>query len=105
MSIEEFELFLFDLYQMDVWFPPFFKWKTEFKKASHSIWAVNELRRYIINRLYPRKSGTMDEFVKITGDFINKARSYSKIKPETALLFSIAQNVATDVLEVLYAMK
>lgn len=105
MSIEQFKLILCDMYQMDVWFPPFFKWKTEFRKTSYSIWAVDELERYVTDRLYPRKNGTIDEFIRFTSEFINKTRAYSKINPKTNVTFSIAQNIATDVLELLHAMK
>lgn len=105
MSIEQFKLILCDMYKMDVWIPPYFKWKTEFRKASYSIWAVDELERYVTDRLYPRKSGTVDELIKLTSEFVNKTRVYSKISPKTKVTFSIAQNIATDVLELLHAMK
>ena len=53
MSIDQLELILYDMYHMDAWMPPLFgKWTAEFKKASYSQWAVDELKDFIAGRKY-----------------------------------------------------
>lgn len=55
MSIDQLELILYDMYHMDAWMPPLFgKWTEEFKKSSYSQWAVDELKDFIAERIYPR---------------------------------------------------
>ncbi len=56
MSIEQLDLLLCDTYQMDAWFPFGWKWKKELEKSSYSVWAIDELKRYIVGRLYPKKN-------------------------------------------------
>lgn len=105
MSIESFDLMLCDLYQMDVWYPSRFKQKSNFYRASYSIWAIDELKRYIADGLYPKRSGSIDEFLKLTTDFHNLMIKYSKIRPDNNLMFSVARDITTDVLDTLRAMK
>ena len=48
MSIDQLDLILYDMYRMDAWLPPLFgKWTEDYKKASYSQWAVDELRDFI----------------------------------------------------------
>lgn len=54
MSIEQLDLLLCDTYQMDAWFPFGWKWNKELEKSSYSVWAIDELKRYIVGRLYPK---------------------------------------------------
>ena len=77
----------------------------EFEKASYSIWAIDELKSYIADRLYPRRSGSINEFIKYTNDFIELVSRYSKITPASQLMFSAARNVATNVNDLFRAMK
>lgn len=104
MSIEQLGLMLCDMYVLDVHMPPSF-FKTEFQKASYSMWAVDELKGFIASGLYPRKYGTIDEIINLTCEFIGKMNRYIKINPNNALMFSIARDIATDVQEILRAMK
>ena len=69
MSIEQLDLLLCDTYQMDAWFPLGWKWKKELEKSSYSVWAIDELKRYIVGRLYPKKSGSVEDFITFVGDF------------------------------------
>ena len=71
MSIEQLDLLLCDTYQMDAWFPLGWKWKKELEKSSYSVWAIDELKRYIVGRLYPKKSGSVEDFIICT---INRAK-------------------------------
>ena len=46
--IDQLDLILYDMYRMDAWLPPLFgKWAEDYKKASYSQWAVDELRDFI----------------------------------------------------------
>ena len=52
--MDEMRILLCDTYQMDAWFPFGWKWKKELEKSSYSVWAIDELKRYIVGRLYGR---------------------------------------------------
>lgn len=105
MSIEQLDLLLCDTYQMDAWFPFGWKWKKELEKSSYSVWAIDELKRYIVGRLYPKKSGSVEDFIIFVGDFRQMMDRFSKIRPENNYMFSVAVDVSTDVLDLLHAMK
>lgn len=105
MSIDQLDLILCDMYKIDIYMPPYFKRREEFEKASYSIWAIDELKSYIADRLYPRRSGSINEFIKYTNDFIELVSRYSKITPASQLMFSAARNVATNVNDLFRAMK
>lgn len=73
MSIDQLDLILYDMYRMDAWLPPLFgKWTEDYKKASYSQWAVDELRDFIAEQIYPRREGSIDEFCKLTHEFMMK---------------------------------
>lgn len=107
MSIEQLRLILCDMYQMDLWYPPLFgKWSDEFKKASYSKWAVDELLDYIAEILYPSTSGSIDEFCQFTYEFMMDTAEYARVNnPRTRLMFQTASNMAADILDLLHAMK
>lgn len=106
MSIDQLELILYDMYQMDAWMPPLFgKWRDEFKKASYSQWAVDELKDFIAEQIYPRTSGSIDEFCKLTYEFMVKTTQYSRVNPQTSQIFQAASSMAADILDLLRAMQ
>lgn len=105
MSIEELSLVLYDTFQMDVCFPSWSILNREFEKSSYSIWAMEELKTYISEKLYPRQSGTIKEFIQITTEFQKKMTEYSQINQNNNLMFSVADNISSNVLEVLRAME
>lgn len=106
MSIDQLELILYDMYQMDAWMPPLSKkWTDEFKKASYSQWAVDELKEFIAEQIYPRTSGSIDEFCKLTDEFMTKMDRYSRVNPQTYQIFQSASEMAADILDLLCAMK
>ena len=39
------------------------------KKSSYSAWVIDALKRHIVGRLYPKKSGLIDEFIIFVSDF------------------------------------
>lgn len=105
MSIEQLDLLLSDTYQMDAWFPAHLKLRKEFEKSSYSVWAIDELKRYIVDRLYPQQSGSVDDFIIFVSGFRQMMNHFSKIRPENNFMFSVAVDVSTDVLDILHAMK
>lgn len=105
MSIEQLELILSDTYQMDAWFPFGWKWKKELEKSSYSVWAIDELKRYIVGRLYPKKFGSVEDLIIFVGDFRRMMNQFSKINPDNNFMFSVAVDISTDVLDLLHAMK
>ena len=106
MSIDQLELILYDMYHMDAWMPPLFgKWTEEFKKRSYSQWAVDELKDFIAERIYPRTSGSIDEFCELAHEFMVKMFAYSKVNPRTSQIFKSAGNMAVDILDLLRAMR
>ena len=104
MSIEQLDLLLCDTYQMDAWFPFGWKWKKELEKSSYSVWAIDELKRYIVGRLYPKKSGSVEDFIIFVGDFRRMMNQFSKINPDNNFMFSVAVGISTDVLDLLHAI-
>ena len=103
MSIDQLELILYDMYHMDAWMPPLLgKWTAEFKKASYSQWAVDELKDFIAERIYP---GSIDEFCQLAHEFMMKMSRYSRVNPRTSQIFQSASAMAADILDLLRAMK
>lgn len=106
MGIDQLDLILYDMYRMDAWLPPLFgKWTKEFKKASYSQWAVDELREFIAEKIYPRTEGPIEEFCTLTHEFMMKMSRYSRVNPRTSQIFQCASSMAADILDLLQAMK
>ena len=106
MSIEQLDLLLCDTYQMDAWFPFGWKWKKELEKSSYSVWAIQELGNYVGFRLGPPGTvRTTDEIINYVKEFQKEMDGFSKLNPLTEQMFSIAKDIATNVLDVLLAMR
>ena len=98
MSIEELKLMLSDVFELDMWFPEYSIRNREFEKSSYSVWTLQEL-------IYPRKEAAVDEIIVLTNEFRNKMRQYAQIRPDNNLMFVVAQDILSDVLDVLRATK
>ena len=105
MSIEELKLMLSDVFELDMWFPDYSTRNQEFEKASYSIWAVKELAEYITQKIYPRKEAPIDELILFTSAFENKMGRYAQLRPENNLMFTVARDISSNVLEILRATK
>ena len=106
MSIDQLDLILDDMYRMDVWLPPLYgKWVKDYEKTSYSQWAVDELRDFIAEQIYPRTEGSIEEFCKLTRKFMVKTINYAKINPDTSLIFQSASETAANILDLLKAME
>lgn len=116
MSIEELRLILFDMYVMDALTPPLI-WKqhldiaertVDFKQASYSKWAIDEVQEYIAKGLYPCEYGPIEKFSKLTYEFMMKMSDYahdSDDNDDMRLIFQTASSVAADILDLLNAMQ
>ena len=99
-------IILYDMYRMDAWLPPLFgKWTEDYKKASYSQWAVDELRDFIAEQIYPRREGSIEEFCKLTHEFMMKTAKYAMVNPNTSLMFRSASEMAANILDLLRAME
>lgn len=105
MSIEQLELILSDAYQMDVSFPTIFGHRKEFMQSSYSIWSVNELLEYVSSELYPKDNASIAEIEEIVRCFKTMMSKYYHMRQDTQLMFSIAINLADNVLDILRAME
>lgn len=105
MSIEQLELILSDTYQMDVSFPTIFGHRKEFMQSSYFIWSVNELLEYVSSELYPKDNASIAEIEEIVRCFKSMMSKYYHMRQDTQLMFSIAINLADNVLDILRAME
>lgn len=97
MPISNLKLMFAD-YAMDIQLPKDVpKYRDNFKNACYSKWAVNELLFYIIRKKEQSPIESTKEFIK-TVDLFSK-----KTKKDKAI-WSIAKYVATDILDIFYAM-
>ena len=77
----------------------------DYKKASYSQWAVDELRDFIAEQIYPRREGSIEEFCKLTHEFMMKTAKYARVNPNTSLMFRSASEMAANILDLLRAME
>ncbi len=106
MSTDQFDLILYDMYRADAYLPPLFgKWVKEYKRASYSHWAIEELRNFVARKFYPRTCGTVEEFCEYVIEFADQMFQYAGLNPRTSLIFQTASDTAADVLDLLEALK
>ena len=105
MSIEELKLMLSDAFELDMWFPDYSIRNREFEKSSYSVWALQELTEYVSQKICPRKEAAVDEIIVFTNEFRNKMRRYAQIRQDNNFMFVVAQDILSDVLDVLRATK
>lgn len=70
----------------------------DFEQRSYQRWAVDEILRAI------EKSNSAPPIVAVE-DFIRKMDEFSCKNHRTSIIFSVAYDVATDILDLLIAMK
>ena len=58
-----------------------------------------------IGKVYPRKEVAVDEITVLTNEFRNKMRRYAQIRQDNNFMFVVAQDILSDVLDVLRATK
>ena len=105
MSIEELKLMLSDVFELDMWFPDYSIRNREFEKSSYSVWTLQELTEYVSQKICPRKEAAVDEIIVLTNEFRNKMRQYAQIGSDNNFMFVVAQDILSDVLDVLRATK
>ena len=105
MSFDQFELILYDTFQMDAWMPPLYgRWTEEFKKSSYSQWAVDEIKEYVADKLYPKDNGDISEYCSLTEEFASKMSGYAKLGFRNRLIFQTAVYMSDAVVDLLRTM-
>ncbi|MDO5397808.1 MAG: hypothetical protein Q4G33_07740 [bacterium] len=90
---------IFADYEMDIQLPKDIpKYRDSFKNACYSKWAVNELMLYIMRKKEQSP-------IKSTEEFIKMVDAFSKKTEKDKAVWSIAKYVATDILDIFYAMQ
>lgn len=74
-------------------------------QSSYSIWSVDELLKYISSELYPKDNASIAEIEEIIRCFKSMMSKYYHMRQDTQLMFSIAINLADNVLDILRAME
>lgn len=106
MTFEQLALTLCDLYFVDPYMPPLIcKYGKEYKTACYSRWAIEELLGFILVKMHPYKSCSMEELCDYVTEFADKMYKYSDLNRQTSFIFQVASDTAADVLDVLSGMK
>lgn len=72
--------------------------RSQFKQSSYSIWAANEVLKYI------KDHSSLPPVIAIE-DFIYKMDIYSCTNPNNSFIFSVAHDIAEDILDIFLAME
>lgn len=104
MSIEQLKMIMCDVFSIDIYMPDTFS-KNNFKKASYSLWAENEIIEYIEKRLYPQTKSSIEDIIDILREFISISHDFSLLNEFGGQMFSVACNVGIELEEILRAMK
>lgn len=106
MDLDQFDMLLYDMYQMDAGYPPnLWRYRENFEKESYSQWALEELKDYIKRAVYPQNYVSIDELIEFSEQFIRKMLIYSLKNKKQYELFSISKRMAENVRDLLLAMK
>lgn len=106
MTYERLTLMLCDLYFVDPYLPPLVgKYTKEYKEACYVRWAVEELLGFILAKIYPLKTASLDELCEYVTEFADRMYQYSSKNGQTEFIFATASDTAADILDVLEAMK
>lgn len=98
MPVSNLKLIFAD-YAMDIQLPKDIpKYRDRFKNACYSRWAVSELLLFIIRKKEQSEIDSIKEFIKMVDTFSERTE---KDRP----IWSIAKYVATDILDIFYAMR
>ena len=83
-------------------------WSTrskDFRKTSYKNWALDILWEEFTVKVFPKESCPIDELIAITNNFSRKVTKYAYANKKSKEIFVCAQDVATDVLDILRSMK
>nr|DAR15038.1 MAG TPA: restriction endonuclease [Caudoviricetes sp.] len=105
MKMDELALVLAD-YSFDWQFVSCFPTRSkEFRKTSYKKWALDILWEEFTVKAFPNESCPIDELIAIANNFSRKMTKYSYANKKSKEIFVCAQDVATDVLDILRSMK
>ena len=85
-------------YMLDLREPRNLHQRSQFKQSSYSIWAANEIMKYVKEH---KSMPTIDAIE----DFIRKMDEYSCMNPDSSFIFSVAHDIAEDILDIFLAME
>lgn len=111
MDLYSLRLILYDTYQMDIYMPPpYWKYKKDFAKQSYKYWAIDELCDYIESKFPEGDTSVIpiEDLIHYAAEFqglMNWFDYFQKDRETQYDMFSIAQDVTTDVLDLLRALK
>ncbi len=76
-----------------------------FKRISYKRWAADVLQTEICKKIFPRESCPIAEVESIVKEFAVMMAKYSYRNKKTRIIFVAAQDVATDILDILRSME
>lgn len=106
LSVDQLNSMLSDMYELDT--PYLYLYhrikKDDFRKASYYVWAIDEIKQYVVDKLHPRTAGPISSIVRYVGGFKEKMQYFSKLN-NGATMFETAVEAAADVLDLLQDME
>lgn len=102
-DVDDIELILTDMYFTDAELPPLTKkWRTEFEWASYSRWTCTELLE-TYRQEFTRAS--IEDYIFVTKEFLQTMRRFQRVNIRHANIFIIAEQVTSNVLDILEGMR
>lgn len=105
MNIELLSSIIEDMFLVDLYIPSSSYFKTDFRKASYTMWATEELIIWVSSAIGPDGNAPIEVYIDETKQFLKMVTEYSKKNKLTKQAFSIAKDITSDILDVLIAMK
>lgn len=106
MDIEQLNLILAD-YTMDMVLPRtyFLSQKKRLERVSYSLWAVDKLKEHIISGMCGKTRASINYYIFAIENFMQKMDDYSRLNATNSFMFSTANDIAADILDLFMAMK
>ena len=76
-----------------------------FQRVSYKRWAADALQTEICKKIFPRESCPIVEVESIVREFANRMAKYSYRNKKTKVIFVAAQEVGTDISDILRSME
>lgn len=73
----------------------------KFAQISYQKWSVEQIKNEVALSIYPKEYATKDELTAIISGFANRMANYSYRNEKSKIIFVTAQDVATDILDII----
>lgn len=73
----------------------------KFAQISYQKWTIEQIKNEVALAIYPKEYATKDEFTSIISIFANRMVNYSYRNEKSKIIFVTAQDVATDILDII----